>query len=124
MPANIPITQPYWLREQPTKGDYIEDSLQLVGKPENPPPLNAVFTLNANGIELPFEIPVLYRWTDPVKGEKYRSIEITPPVTISFEDPVYLFHNNDERKINIAVKAHEDNAAGTLKLKIPIRMEN
>ena len=119
LPANIPITQPYWLREQPTKGDYIEDSLQLVGKPENPPPLNAVFTLEANGIDLPFEIPVLYRWTDPVKGEKYRSIEITPPVTISFEDPVYLFHNNDGRKINIAVNAHEDNAAGTLKLKIP-----
>ena len=119
LPENIPITQPYWLREEPTKGDYIEDSLQLVGKPENDPPITAVFTLDASGVELPFKVPVLYRWTDPVKGEKYRSIEITPPVTINFEDPVYLFPNNDRRKINIAVKSHEDNANGILKFKIP-----
>ncbi len=119
LPENIPFTQPYWLRKEPTKGDYIVDSLNLIGKAENDPPITADFILSANGTDLSFETPVLYRWTDPVKGEKYRSIEITPPVTINFNDPVYLFPDNDSRKINISLKCHEDNAGGILKFNIP-----
>jgi LmbE family N-acetylglucosaminyl deacetylase len=119
LPDNIPITQPYWLRKEPTKGDYIIDSLNLVGKAENDPPVAADFILDANGVDLPFEVPVLYRWTDPVKGEKYRSIVIAPPVTINFDDPVYLFPDNEGRRINISLKSHEDNANGTLKFNLP-----
>ena len=119
LPENIPFTQPYWLRKEQTKGDYIVDSLNLIGKAENDPPVTADFILSANGIDLPFKIPVLYKWTDPVKGERYRSIEIDPPVTINFTDPVYLFPDNTGRKINITLKSHEDSTNGTLKFRIP-----
>ena len=119
LPENIPFTQPYWLRKEPTKGDYIVDSLNLIGKAENDPPITADFILGANGVDLPFEIPVLFRWTDPVKGEKYRSIEIDPPVTINFDDPVYLFPNKEGRKINVSIKSHKDNVNGVLKFNIP-----
>ncbi len=119
LPENIPITQPYWLRKEPTKGDYIVDNLNLIGKAKNDPPITADFILSANGIELPFEIPVLYKWTDPVKGEKYRSIEIAPPVTINFDDPVCLFPDKEGRKINISLKSHEDNVKGVLGFDIP-----
>lgn len=119
LPENIPVTQPYWLRKEPTKGDYIVDSLNLIGKAENDPPVVADFILSANGVDLPFEIPVFYRWTDPVKGEKYRSIEIDPPVTINFDDPVYLFSNNEGKKINISLKSHKDNVKGVLGFDVP-----
>ena len=45
LPATLPLSQPYWLREEPTPGMFRVDDPRLIGRPENPPafPVEYVF---------------------------------------------------------------------------------
>lgn len=119
IPSGTKITQPYWLENPHSKGIYKVEDQQLIGKAENDPPLLASFVLNLNGIDLTFSTPVLFRWTDPVKGEKYRPIEITPPITINIEKPVYIFSDGNSKKIKILLKNYSEKSIdGTLNLNV------
>lgn len=119
IPNSADYTQPYWLREKPNKGSYVVDNQRLIGKAANDPPLIADFVLEADGVELNYSIPVLYRWNDLVEGEKYRPIEIVPDVAINIENKVYVFPNNESKNINITLKSNKNNANGILKLNLP-----
>src|SRR5664279_3145036 len=66
---DIPISQPYWLVEPMSPGSYNVQDQTLIGRPENPPALEAVFTLNISGEDLSLSQPVQFKYTDPVKGE-------------------------------------------------------
>ncbi len=119
LPATLDDTTPYWLRKPPAKGLYTVDDPTLVGRPESPAPLVARFTVKAGDQRLSFETPVLYRTTDPVKGELYRPFEVTPPITIAFDEKVYLFAGSGAKRLRLTVRAGEPNVAGTLRLKMP-----
>ncbi len=119
LPADISITQPYWLMKPHGKGSYTVDDQQMIGKASNDPPLTAEFTLTAGTTELKMEVPVFYHWTDPVHGEEYRPIEITPPVSINLSDNIYLFTNNNAEPVNVKLKSNTDNAHGRLRLEVP-----
>lgn len=115
---DIPLTNPYWLREPHNSGFYNYDEKELIGKPENPPPLFAVFTLSDQTNDYEIKTPLLYRIDDPVKGEVYRPIEIAPPVTANIVDKVFLFPDDKPADISINLQAHENNIKGRLKLVI------
>ena len=38
VPANVPVSHPYWLREEPTAGMFRVADPKLIGTPENAPP--------------------------------------------------------------------------------------
>ena len=38
LPATLPLSEPYWLREEPTVGMFRVDDPKLIGRPESPPP--------------------------------------------------------------------------------------
>ena len=89
LPQDAAYTQPYWLREPPEKARYAVADPTLVGRPENPPPLVARFAVSVAGASIPFETAVVFRRTDPVKGEVYRPFGIVPPVTANLDEKVY-----------------------------------
>ncbi len=124
IPSSVEYTQPYWLKDKPNKGNYVVDNQRLIGKAENDPPLTADFILEAEGVELHYNIPVLYRWNDLVEGEKYRPIDIVPDIAVNIENKVYVFPNNDSKDVNITLRSNEDNAEGTLKLNLPESWES
>ena len=119
LPNDISITQPYWLKNKSEKFRYSVDDQQLIGKPENDPALTTEFTLSSTDGNITLITPVLYRWNDPVEGEKYRPIEIIPKVTISLQDKIYLFPTNDERVIVFSIKNNNDSFKGKVRLNIP-----
>ncbi len=119
IPDDAAYSQPYWLRKPHGIGDYEIDDQKLIGKAENSSPLVARFFVDAGGQVLSFSTPVLYKWTDPVKGEQYRILIIAPKVEINLQDKVLLFPNSDTRDISFVLKSNENNANGLLKVHLP-----
>ncbi len=116
LPADVDTTQPFWLRERPGKGLFTVTDQALIGLPENPPPLVARFTVRVEGVTIPFEAPVVFRRTDPVKGEIYRPFVVTPPVMATFDEKVYAFGTEKPKKVRVTLTSGAP-VAGTLRLK-------
>ncbi len=119
IPSDMPYSQPYWLKEKQSEGDYKVSSQLLIGQPENKPAVSAEFSLETGGQELNISIPVKYRWTDPVKGEESRTLIIVPPVAVNIPNKNYVFPNDNSRQIDINLTANRDSLSGKLKLILP-----
>ena len=118
LPKNIDYTQPYWLKNEHGKGTYNVKKQNLIGKPDNDSPLNVKFILKFGDNDLTYNIPVIYRWTDPVTGENYRPFEIRPALSINIENKVYVFPDDKEKEIKITLKSNANNVTGKLKFNL------
>jgi hypothetical protein len=62
---------------------------------------------------------VVYRWTDPVQGERYRRVEIVPRLSLELLDRVLVFPTEEPRMVTVAVESHVPQLAGALRLSLP-----
>ena len=119
LPAQFDYTQPYWLKDAPGKGLFkVQDQLNI-GRPDNWPeiPINVVLadtTMNS----LIFQMPLVYRWTDPVKGEQVREVDVVPPATVKLGSNVYLFPDTKPRQVTVWMKSFGA-TTGTARLSVP-----
>ncbi|MFM8913707.1 MAG: PIG-L family deacetylase [Flammeovirgaceae bacterium] len=115
-----PYSGPYWLKEKHSLGLFAVPNKALIGKPENDPAASLQFQFKVNGADLAISTPLVYKWTDPVKGELTRPFEIVPPVLVNLNKPVYLFTNEQPQPIAVLLKsASSDAVSGNLKLELP-----
>jgi len=119
VPADMPVTHPYWLAGQHRNGRYEIGDLRLVGRPEAPAPLSVTFTVALAGNELELAVPVEHRLTDPVNGERICPVAIVPPVTATFAAPVLVFADSSPRPVPLRVRAHRADAFARLALRLP-----
>ncbi len=117
--ADLAVTQPYWLRHPSLAGRTVIDDPADLGQPENRPAMVAEFTLDMAGERVRYTLPVAYRWTDAVQGERWRLLEVAPPATLAFEQPFQLFADGAPRPIRVTVRAQQAGLAGALKLDVP-----
>ena len=115
LPAGQPLTNPYWLASPPGKGLYAVENASLIGKPEAPAPFVGRFRVLAAGQTLDFSTPVVFRRTDPVRGEIYIPFEVVPPVTANFDEKVYAFAGATGKTITVSLRSFAK-AGGTLRL--------
>lgn len=113
------ISQPYWLAEAHDIGRYHIASQNLLDYPEGKPADSLNFSVNINGVDLNFIRPVVYKYTDPVRGELYQPLAITPPVTATINTKAFVFNEQKSKKITIELKAFKEDASGSLSLKTP-----
>jgi LmbE family N-acetylglucosaminyl deacetylase len=119
LPRDQRDTQPYWLRREPLPGRFDVGDFAMLGRPDNPPALQARFVLSTGGQELAFDRPIVHRWTDPVQGERYRPLEISPPVGVRLEKPVYLFPTRDPVEVVVVAQSGAQPMSGSLSLELP-----
>lgn len=100
IPDDAKISQPYWLVEPMSKASYNVSDQTLIGKPQNDPE-TAKVNLNINGEEMDFEIPILYKSNDPVKGEEFEPLFIIPKIEIQSNPELALSINNDPIQIKV-----------------------
>ncbi len=118
--ADAGYSDPYWLREKHSLGLFTVKDKKLIGKPENDPAISFQFQFEINGEALSLEVPLLYKWNDPVKGELYRPFEIVPPVTINLSESVVVFNDAKGKPISVLVKSHSNKAVQSeLSLELP-----
>ena len=119
LPADLPISQPYWLRLPAFKGSYQVADPALIGSPENPPAIIARVVLSAFGERIEVVTPIVYRWLDPALGDRYRPLEIAPPATCRFDQGVYLFPDLKPREMRLIVESPDSTLEGTARLELP-----
>ena len=114
IPAYRNYSSPYWLEDKHTTGLYTVTDQMLRGKPENDPAAYVRFDIEIEGLYMPVIMPLVYKYTDPVKGEIYRPFEILPPVTVNSTDKVYVFANSKPRSVQFRLKSNTPNISGKL----------
>jgi LmbE family N-acetylglucosaminyl deacetylase len=119
LPNDIDYTNAYWLNQKGTVGMYRVDDQQNIGKPDIIREVKVFFILEINGITIPYDRNVVYKYNDDVKGEVYQPLDIVPVATSSIAEKVYIFNNDRNKTITVKVKAGKDNISGNVKLQVP-----
>lgn len=118
LPTDEEFTNAYWLNENGTVGMYTVNDQINIGKPDVIRNVKVTFSVEINGVTIPFERNIVYKYNDDVKGEVYQPLDIVPAVTSSFAEKVYIFNSDREKTIAVKVKAGKDNSNGNVKLQV------
>ncbi len=109
IPTHTSIAGPYWLEEEHTTGMYKVDSQQLRGLPQSPPQaqVHLVYSITDNKKNLTVEkdLPVFYKYTDPVKGVVYSLARIMPPAVAIPDSRLMVFTGSAAQTLSIKVKS-------------------
>lgn len=117
LPADMPYSQPYWLAQAPSKGTYTVSDQKLIGLPENPPSIPITVSIADNQMHtLIYTVPAIFRWTDAVRGEQIRSVDVVPDVTANVATGVYVFP--DQKPKQVALALHNFDAAAEAQLRL------
>lgn len=92
VPESKIVSQPYWLNEEMQRGSFEVSDQKLIGMPENKPAFNAIFVVEMEGVPITFQKPVLYKHTDPVKGELFNPVYVVTPVSVNTSPAVILLN--------------------------------
>jgi len=95
---NSPVSQPYWLEFPPERNLYQVNEQYKIGKAFNDPTVigKVFFSFENQTFEL--EIPLKYKYNDPVDGEINQPFVLLPPVSVSVDhDQVYALSGKPGR---------------------------
>lgn len=119
LPIDLDYTNPYWLNKNGSVGMYRVDEQQNIGIPDVLRQVKVGFWIEINGVEIPFERNVVYKYTDDVKGEVYQPFDVVPVVTSTIAEKVYIFNNDRAKSVIVKVKAGKDAVIGNVTLEVP-----
>ncbi len=104
-------SQPYWLKEEMTPGMFTVTDQTMVGKPMNDP-LNVKINFRIQLTSTPkdariitIERPIQYKILDPVKGDVFKPVFITPAYLVYSNNNLIVFKKgeNDSAKVSVWV---------------------
>ncbi len=123
VPEKTPITLPYWLTEKPDKGSYHVSQQTLIGRPQSPPAVTVIFNLQIGKNLFKYEMPVVYKWTDQVQGQRVRQLVIAPAILANFAEKAYIFPDKISRPVEVDLTAMDNSESGTIQLGLPTGWE-
>jgi LmbE family N-acetylglucosaminyl deacetylase len=111
IPATRPVqeaySQPYWLEREPNQGLYAVADPLLIGRPDNDLEIPIQVTLDdTRSNTLVFNVPAVFRWTDPVKGEQIRDVDVVPPVSVKLGSGVYIFPEAKPKPVTVWMRSY------------------
>jgi LmbE family N-acetylglucosaminyl deacetylase len=118
LPADLPPTTPYWLETPPAPGLYHADPT-FIGLPERDSPVEVTFAFTIGERAFTVTRAVSYKWTDPVMGERYRPVEVTPAVSIAPSTGVLMFAGPAPQTLAVQLVAGVPSASGALRPEAP-----
>ncbi|MFT6322927.1 MAG: LmbE family N-acetylglucosaminyl deacetylase [Halieaceae bacterium] len=98
------VSTPYWLAQENDDNTFVVNETKLIGQPENNAVVNAEFTIHTSKGDLIYSRPLMYKWTDRVRGELYRQVNVVEPLSVWFTKKVTLSLNNE---IEVRVRANK-----------------
>ncbi len=119
VPADAPVSVPYWLAAPPLPGRQVVGDATLVGAPLGPPALAVMVTLGDGTRAVPLAVPVVHAWTDPVHGERTRAVLVVPPATVTPLRTAVLLPNGRPATVALRIRANHDGLRGEIVLPLP-----
>ncbi len=115
-----PYSGPYWLKEEHTQGLFTVSNVDMIGQPDSKPAVEFEFVYTIGGHDISYTVPLVYKRTDPVRGELTRPFEIVPAVAVSLTQPVFVFNDQRPRSITVSVRsASGKKMSGSVSLSLP-----
>ena len=114
-----PLSQPYWLRKDPTAGMFLVDNPKYIGLPENPPAFPIVYEFALDNQTFSVTTEPVQRLTKASGVKATRRMVVIAPVSIQPDNAVRLFAPNASKSITLAVTAARSNVKGVLHLQVP-----
>ena len=114
-----PLSNPYWLNQSPIVGMYQVEDQSLIGLPESLPAVSAQVTLKLADIQIPFDLPLVYRYARPDKGELWEIFKVLPPISVSLSNDVVLFSDQSTKEVVVNVQSFAPNQKGEISLHLP-----
>jgi LmbE family N-acetylglucosaminyl deacetylase len=91
VPNEMEVTQPYWLSDAMENGSMFNvTDLQKIGSAESMPSFMAKFIFSIDNISFTQNVPVQYKYVDPVRGEVLQPVVIIPAMIVSMNPDVVL----------------------------------
>lgn len=126
MPPETPFTTPSWLATPPAPpvkntaaGLFSAPSPDLGILPDGPPDLPVVFDVSLAGARFDIVRPLRHAEVDRVHGERFRPVEVLPPVSVTPAASTLMLPNGAPGDLRIRVTAHADDSSGTAFLQAP-----
>lgn len=119
LPGEATVSNPYWLMAKGTLGMYHVEDQELRGKPESAQAFNANYDFAVEGVPFTISYPLVFKKTDPVKGEIYRPFYLTPSASVSILEKVVVFADGLAQPVNVKVVAKADGVEGMASLNLP-----
>lgn len=116
LPAETPLTQPYWLRREPVAGLFQVEDPDLIGRAENPPSLPVEYVVEIGGQELVVATEPLLDGSASLAWEQKRALAVVAPVSLRFAGEVELFAPGSSRDVQVDVTAAGAPVEGTVRL--------
>ena len=117
IPSGLVNSQPYWLVKPGTNGMFDYPQKQN-SEPENTP-FQAQFKVAINGQNFVFEMPLVYKKSDPVDGEVYKPLEIWNPVFVNVADDLMMFTDAQPKNLKVVLRAGKANSSGVVSINAP-----
>ena len=123
-PADAKLTQPYWL-ESPRKNYNFDWANAGMSKnmPFAPSLIRATVKMNVGGEEIEVERDVQYRYSDDIRGEIRRDVNVVPALTVGLESDLLIAPASNKAQKYRVVMTVENNsssaAKGSAKLDLP-----
>lgn len=95
VPADKPLTQPYWLARKMEEGYFNVSDQQQIGRPDVDPAYRAIIQVTIFDEPFNFYQTVRYKFTDPVRGELYQPLTVLPPALIIPDNTVRISVGNN-----------------------------
>lgn len=115
LPAKMPLTQPYWLRQEGAAGISRVDDSALIGQPENPAAVlvEYVFTVNDQSLVIASE-------PRPETADPHRQhLDVIPPVSLALNSEIFLIAPGTTKAVTVEATSARANTRGTLRLEAP-----
>jgi LmbE family N-acetylglucosaminyl deacetylase len=119
LPADMSMTNAYWLNENWELGMYDVKDQTLRGLPETPRSFKVAFNLLVDGKPFSIEREVAHKFEHDVKGEVWRPFEVTPPIFANLTEEVFFFTSAAPLPVNVVLKAGAPNISGKVELSLP-----
>ena len=119
IPLTTSYSAPYWLINKGTLGLYNVQDQEIIGNPDSKRAFKVTFFMNINGVEIPFEKELVYKFNSPEYGETFRPLEIVPSLSVKVKEPVYIFASNQPKDIKVVVHAWSKDQKGKLSIPVP-----
>ncbi len=104
-----PIPQPYWLEYEKAPGAFTVKDPSLIGLPQQYAH-TVFFRVYLQGDTLELSQPVLYKYTDPIRGELYQPLQLVDPLLISSRPSLLVLRNSggpSEKTITFTLQANQ-----------------
>lgn len=111
--ADLPPTQPYWLKQEPVGNTFQLNDSALHTLAEAPPALMVSLTLQYGTDTLHLRVPVSTKKLDPLRGDIVQALRVLPPVSIEPTSPVGFVRGKGQVSVGLRLRsyAQDDNAS-------------